>query len=143
MAAKRSLMAHVSNIIFALCVERCHTCHLQRHSSQLVTSPVALQAELALHTNHVILDWCPVRGSNLGWTTERCSRVVNTSASYFGCAGIRSRPGDRLSWLRVFMVFLSSSWNMPGWHLTLGHDRFLLYPFLPFTYHLFIRRHIV
>jgi hypothetical protein len=43
----------------------------------------------------------------------RGGRVVNTPASYSEGRGIKSRPGDRLIWLRVF-VFLSLSTQMPG-----------------------------
>jgi hypothetical protein len=35
--------------------------------------------------------------------------VVSTPASFSGRLGIRSRPGDPLFWLRLFVVFLSSS----------------------------------
>jgi hypothetical protein len=37
--------------------------------------------------------------------TERPSSVVSSPASYSGGAGFKSRPGDRLSWLRFVVVF--------------------------------------
>jgi hypothetical protein len=46
--------------------------------------------------------------------TERLGRVNNTPASYLEGPGFKSRPGYRLSWLRVFVVFLSPSRRMPG-----------------------------
>jgi hypothetical protein len=45
--------------------------------------------------------------------TERRGRVVSTPASYLGGPGFKSWPGDRLSWLRFFVVFLSRSRRMP------------------------------
>jgi hypothetical protein len=41
--------------------------------------------------------------------TERGGRMVNTPASYSRGLGFKSRPEDRLSWLRVFVVFPSPS----------------------------------
>jgi hypothetical protein len=46
-------------------------------------------------------------GSNL--QTERRGRMVNIPASYLGCHAFKSRPGDRLSWLRSTAVFVSPS----------------------------------
>jgi hypothetical protein len=46
---------------------------------------------------------------------ERRGRVVSTPASYSGVPGFTSRPGNRLSWLRPFVVFLSLSRRMPGY----------------------------
>jgi hypothetical protein len=43
--------------------------------------------------------------------------VVNTPASCPGGPGFNSQPGDRLSWLRVFVVFLSPSRRIPGYQL--------------------------
>jgi hypothetical protein len=48
------------------------------------------------------------------YVTERRGRVVNTPASYSGDQGFRSRPGDRLSCLRFFVVSISPSRRMPG-----------------------------
>jgi hypothetical protein len=61
--------------------------------------------------------------------TEPYSRVVSTFVSCSGGHRFISRPGDQLSWLRDFDVFLSPSRRMPEKHLKLGHDRFLSYPF--------------
>jgi hypothetical protein len=44
--------------------------------------------------------------------TERRGLVVNTPAWYSGGPGCKSRP--RLSWLRIFLVFLSPSRRMQG-----------------------------
>jgi hypothetical protein len=49
--------------------------------------------------------------------TEHRGRVVNTPASYSVGSRIKSQPGDRLSWLRPFAVFLSPSRKMPGKYL--------------------------
>jgi hypothetical protein len=60
--------------------------------------------------------------------------VVNTPASYLRGYGYKSRPGDQLFW-QIFMVFLSVFRRMPGWYLTLVHNRFIsislfTYPFV-------------
>jgi hypothetical protein len=52
----------------------------------------------------------------------------STPASYSGVLWFKSRPGDRLYWLRRFVVFISSSRQM-GYNLQLGYDRFLPRPF--------------
>jgi hypothetical protein len=46
--------------------------------------------------------------------TERRVRVVNTPASYSGSIGHKSRPGNRLSWLRIFGFFPQSLQATPG-----------------------------
>jgi hypothetical protein len=43
--------------------------------------------------------------------TECHGQVVNTTALYSRGPGL---PGDQLSWLRFFSVFLSPSTQMPG-----------------------------
>jgi hypothetical protein len=43
-------------------------------------------------------------GNSYEHITERCGRVVNTPASYFGSPGFKSRPTDRLSRLRFPVV---------------------------------------
>jgi hypothetical protein len=74
----------------------------------------------------------------------RRGRVVSSLASYSGGPGFKSRPGGRLPWLRVFMVFLSPSRQMLGQYLKLGHDRFLPHPFQFIVHYLpLIRRCIV
>jgi hypothetical protein len=52
------------------------------------------------------------------WRTERRGQVVSTPASYFGSPCFKCGLGHRLSWLRVFMVFLCSSKQCP--HSTLN-----------------------
>jgi hypothetical protein len=42
----------------------------------------------------------------IGDPNGRRGRVVNSSASYSGGFGLKSLPGDRLSLLRFFVVFL-------------------------------------
>jgi hypothetical protein len=69
--------------------------------------------------------------------------VVNTPASYSEGTGVKSRPGDRLSWLR----FLYFSSVRPGEcrdsTLKLGHDYFLpnnfhfIFDLLPFVSRVF------
>lgn len=51
---------------------------------------------------------------NLLRRTERRGHVVKTPDSYSGCAVFKSRLGDRPSSLRVFVVFLSQSRQVPG-----------------------------
>jgi hypothetical protein len=46
--------------------------------------------------------------------TERSGRLVNTPASYTGGPGLNCRHGDRLSRLRLFVVYLSSFRQMLG-----------------------------
>jgi hypothetical protein len=41
--------------------------------------------------------------------TERLCRVVNTPASHSGGPWLKFRPENRLSWLKFFVVFFSSS----------------------------------
>jgi hypothetical protein len=55
--------------------------------------------------------------------------VINTPASYSGGPRFKCRPGDRLSWLRVLVLFLSLSRQIPGQYLKLGQDRFLPHHF--------------
>lgn len=43
--------------------------------------------------------------------------VVSTPTLYSRGPGLKSRPGDRISWLRVFAVFLSPSKKVPGKYL--------------------------
>jgi hypothetical protein len=75
---------------------------------------------------------------------ERRDRVVNTPTSHSGSPGLKSQPVDRLSWLEIFVVFLSPPGN--GWDSTLKlrHDRFLPHP-LQFIihHHPLIPRYIV
>jgi hypothetical protein len=57
-----------------------------------------------------------------GWSVWYCRRSYQTSLSrvdtpglYMGSLGAKSRPGDRLSWLKVLIVFLSPSRWMSEW----------------------------
>jgi hypothetical protein len=61
--------------------------------------------------------------------TEHRGEMVNTPTLYSGDPEFKYRPWDRLSLLRVFVVFLSPSTQMPWYYLNLGHDRFLTHPF--------------
>jgi hypothetical protein len=47
-----------------------------------------------------------------GKTTPRRGRVLYTSASYSEGSRFISQPGDGLSWLRLFAVFLSWSYSI-------------------------------
>jgi hypothetical protein len=79
-----------------------------------------------------------------GEETERRGRIISTPAAYSGGPRFKSRPGNRLSWLRFFVVFLSPSRQMPGQYLKLGHDLSLPHPFqLIIHYHPLIQRYIV
>jgi hypothetical protein len=69
---------------------------------------------------HCLLCWISVN------TTERRGRVVNPPAS--GGSGFKSRPRDRLSWLRLFVVFSFPLGKCQGSTLKIGHDRFLPHP---------------
>jgi len=63
----------------------------------------------------------------LDWTTVQMTVQWSTS----------TWPGEWLCRLRIFMVFLSLSKNMPKEYLKLGHDNFLLYQFLSISDHSF------
>jgi hypothetical protein len=54
------------------------------------------------------------------------AQCVSTPASYSRYPRFKSRPRDRLSWLRFSH---NSSRQMPGQHLKFGHHRFLPNPF--------------
>jgi hypothetical protein len=60
---------------------------------------------------------------------ERLCWVVSIPALYSGSPGFKSRPKDRTSWLRIFVIFLSFSRIIPRYYLKLGHDRFFAHPF--------------
>jgi hypothetical protein len=51
---------------------------------------------------------------------ERGCRVVNTPTSYSGGPGFKSRLGDRLSWVRFFVVLTPSYSGGPGFKSRLG-----------------------
>jgi hypothetical protein len=61
--------------------------------------------------------------------TERRCREVSTPASYSASPGFKFQSEDRLSLLRVFVVFLSSSRQALGQYLKSGHDHFFRRPF--------------
>jgi hypothetical protein len=61
-------------------------------------------------------------------SNERRDQVVNTSVEYSGDPRSKSRPGDRISWLRFIVVFLSPSRRMPGQYVKLVQDCFLQKP---------------
>jgi hypothetical protein len=57
-----------------------------------------------------------VADNETGWSgcvTRRDQRVVSASASYLGRAVFKYRPGDRLSWLRFFVVILRPFGQIP------------------------------
>jgi hypothetical protein len=61
--------------------------------------------------------------------TERRSLAVNTPASYLGDPRLKTRPGNRVSWLSFHDFPLSLQANGRYRTLKLSHDRFLLNPF--------------
>jgi hypothetical protein len=61
--------------------------------------------------------------------TERRGRVVNAPVSYSLRPGFKSRPGDRLSYLKFFVFSSVPPGECWDGSLKLGHDRFLSSPF--------------
>jgi hypothetical protein len=55
--------------------------------------------------------------------------MVNTSATYLGGPEFKSRPENRLFWLRFLVVFLSTSRQMLEYYPKLDYKRFLPHPF--------------
>jgi hypothetical protein len=72
---------------------------------------------------------CLTNSFSLNSNKERCDRLVNTPVSCSGGTRLKYRPGDRLSRLKFFVVFLSPSSQIPGDDFKLGHDRILPHPF--------------
>jgi hypothetical protein len=70
-----------------------------------------------------------ISGFNSKSWSERHGRMVRIPASYSGGPGFKSRPGDRLSWVRTFVVLRRPSRQIPGEYLKLSHDHFLPHPF--------------
>jgi hypothetical protein len=92
------------------------------------------------HTNHEIARMYVKKNPFLKtpyfyMAAEHCGPVVNTYASYLGGPRFVSWPGDRLSSLRFFMVFLCPSMRVLGEYLKLDFDQFLTNP-LQFIIHL-------
>jgi hypothetical protein len=81
--------------------------------------------------------WCPSLVTTIPFRTwnyvrwyqfiESRGRVVAIPALYSGGPGLKSRSGQRLSWLRLLKSFLGSSRKMPEHYFKLGHDCFLLH----------------
>jgi hypothetical protein len=66
----------------------------------------------------------------------------NTSASYSGGPGFKSRPGDQLS--LIFVVFLSHSRKILDSALNQATTAsFQVHSYSSFAYHAFIRRYII
>jgi hypothetical protein len=104
---------------------RGHYVAMYRYRCVLVNYAKCVRAPyIRLHVQEL-----PVRNYSLQTSiTERLDRAVNTSASYSGSPGLKSRSRDRLSW--CFVVFLSSSRHMDSRpYLKLGHDRILPHHF--------------
>jgi hypothetical protein len=104
---------------------RGHYVAMYRYSCVLVNYAKCVRAPyIRLHVQEL-----PVRNYSLQTNiTERLDRAVNTSASYSGSPGLKSRSRDRLSW--CFVVFLRSSRQMDSRpYLKLGHDRILPHHF--------------
>jgi hypothetical protein len=115
----------VSYIVVALCS---HTKYLKEDQHQSL--------------ERVVRGCIPWKSKVLNIHTERRDKVVNTPASYSGGPVFKSRPGDLLSWLRVFVVFLSPPGKYRDGTLKLGCHRFLPRHF-QFIVHIssFIRRY--
>jgi hypothetical protein len=62
---------------------------------------------------------------------ERPGRMINTSASYAGGLGFKSRSGDRLSWLKFLWFFSVSQGKC--WDITLNRPR--PFPSISFLIH--------
>jgi hypothetical protein len=60
--------------------------------------------------------------------------VVKTHDTYSGDLGFKSRPGDRLSWLRLLCFSSVPPGKFLDRILKLGYDYFLTYPFQFFFY---------
>jgi hypothetical protein len=67
---------------------------------------------------------------------ERCGRIVNTPSSCSGGPGLKSRPGDRLSWSSFFSWFSSVPPGECGDStIKLGHDYLQVIFNLSLTHH--------
>jgi hypothetical protein len=102
------------------------------HSAQGLNAGAGLLSSNLLRVSAVVVLILILTASrNYAYTrkTERRGRVVNTHVSNSGGLGFKFQPGDRLSWVRFVVVFLSPSRKMSGNILKLGHGRFLPYPF--------------
>jgi hypothetical protein len=86
----------------------------------------------------------PQHNTNNTKFTELRGQVANTP-SYSRGSWLKSRPGDRLYWLMLFVVFLSPSRQMPLQYLKIiCQDRFFsILTNSSFTYDPFIRHSIV
>jgi hypothetical protein len=60
---------------------------------------------------------------------DRRGRMLNAPASYSGSSGFKSRPGNRLSWLKLSVGFLCPPGKFRESSIKLGLDRFLPNPF--------------
>jgi hypothetical protein len=91
---------------------------------------------LNYHENHKSQILISSFSSGPWWVTFRSSsviefrgRVVGIPASYSGGPGLNSRSGDRVSWLMIFVVFISLARPIPGLYFRSDHDRFFPHPF--------------
>jgi hypothetical protein len=72
------------------------------------------------------------RSEKLFWRkciAEQISGRGNASGLHSGDTKHETRPGNRLSWLRYYVVFLSPPRRIPTQNLKIGHD-----PFVPLLY---------
>jgi hypothetical protein len=79
----------------------------------------------------------------LDGNTEGCGRVVNTPALYSGGSVFTSWPGERLSWLRLFVVFLGPLRRMLRDNTLAKAASFQIFSYLSFTYSPSILRYII
>jgi hypothetical protein len=89
----------------------------QQHSSQLVICcsrawSSALYSVISPQLSNSICSLVWQLCKFLDPAEHRCS-VLGARASYSGVPGLKSRPADRLYWLRCFANFLSCSRQMP------------------------------
>jgi hypothetical protein len=114
-------------------------------SSRLIISEVILNSNRLQSINRKAAEGCdhPLFIYIFYSSSECRSRVANT-VSHSGCLDFKPLPGDRLSWLRFFVVLLSTPMQVPD--STLNYTKTVSFHILSkssFTYHPFIWRCIV
>jgi hypothetical protein len=81
----------------------------QPSGKQVGPQPALTFSNSALCSNSVFR--CFVKNNNY-FSKTLPNFVVSTPGSYSGSPGFKSRLGDRISWLKLFTVFLSPSMQM-------------------------------
>jgi hypothetical protein len=103
---KKALVSRACNFLYA------------RASCCLSPSGPVIRIVLVLHSLVKVI--CLLSISDMETWKRNCStehhgRIVSTLTLYSGWTGYVSRPGEWVSLLRVFLVFLSPSRQMPGY----------------------------